>query len=519
MEKYFKIFLGRELSSILGKGWVNLWILFIVFVVTIGSLSVSRAGLHFLRQKMEDPFIHWVEVKEQGRQFEDFYEYTKDCSTEYGISAVETNNYVLEYVFDKDNKNIRVEGRTISTDSKLLDRILDQTNATQCLRSEQIKPDDYGWIVTKGLMERLGYNDENSYPHFIDLAYPSVKENVVMYGIHAYGINSKYVSVPIPIIAVVDRLPNLLDFMTTNYFYEQMECSSNPFNISNHEMYYYDLNIATVSDDNSFKKYLHDCLDASGLQYDEDINVEDYPVSFEPLKKYRIILRMDTSSVDTSFFYKQLNELADNICKGSECKCYRIYDYDFEYAIGNSSPDYLSFMFEDLSRVNAFADTAFQKYDIKVEMSQVEAKGNFDSFNNMANVLCYAIMFISIVFLVLFLLFLIDNHFQKISSNLGTIMAFGLDNVHIMKIYGMVFMLLIFIGLAMSIVTLYIVQYLLCVLGVVHDFYSLPYLNMNDLWVCLFILGILVVSSIVIILTLHQKLKATPGDLIRNKNK
>ena len=73
MEKYFKIFLGRELSSILGKGWVNLWILFIVFVVTIGSLSVSRAGLHFLRQKMEDPFIHWVEVKEQGRQFEDFY--------------------------------------------------------------------------------------------------------------------------------------------------------------------------------------------------------------------------------------------------------------------------------------------------------------------------------------------------------------------------------------------------------------------------------------------------------------
>ena len=149
-------------------------------------------------------------------------------------------------------------------------------------------------------------------------------------------------------------------------------------------------------------------------------------------------------------------------------------------------------------------------------MSQVEAKGNFDSFNNMANILCYAIMLVSGVFLVVFILFLIDNHFQKISSNLGTIMAFGLDNWHIMKIYGWVFMLLILIGLAMSVVALYIVQYLLCGLEVVHDLNSLPYLNMNDWWTYLFILGILVVSFIVIILTLHKKLKATPGNLIRN---
>ena len=520
MEKYFKLFLKRELLSVFGKKWKNLWIISAVFFVTIGSLGLSRAGLDFLCKKMEDPFIQWIEIKEQGAKFNDFKKYTEETKTRnntFRISSIEANNYVIEYVLDKDNKNIRVEGRTISADSKLLDRILDKTNATKCVRNKHIEKKDYGWIVTKGMMERLGYTEANGYPLFINLAYPSVPENLTKYGLQGYGTNLNFASVPIPIIAVVDRLPNLLDFMTTNYFYRQLECGSNPFNISIHELYYTDLYIATVCDNNEFNDYLVDCLNSSGLQYDEGFDVEEFDLSFEPLTKYRIIIRNDSTQA-TSSFYGKLNKLADSICKSSDYKCYRIYEYDLESSIADSSysPDYLSYLFDDLSYVRNFADSAFQKYGIKVEMSQVEAKGNFKSFNDMANALCYAIIVISIGFIVIFLLFLIDNHFQKISPNLGTIMAFGLDNTQIKKIYLCVFIFLILIGLAIASVALCIIQGTLSVMGIVHNLNGLPYLKMNDLWVALYMLGILIVTFVVIMPTLHQKLKATPGELIHN---
>jgi hypothetical protein len=104
-------------------------------------------------------------VKEQTN-FEAFMEETDRLKDTFNISTIEANNYILEYVFTKDFGMKRVEGRTISYESDLLNKILGEKNAI-VTRKQELSEKDYGWMVTKDLMTRLGYEDETHYPLYI----------------------------------------------------------------------------------------------------------------------------------------------------------------------------------------------------------------------------------------------------------------------------------------------------------------------------------------------------------------
>jgi len=504
MKEHTKIFISQEFKTILGKRGVNFWILFIVFVITVGSLSFSRAGLGFLEKKMNNPFIKWIEVKEQGRYFDRFKDDIEKIKKDsFDIESIEANNYILEYVFKTDFTKHRVEGRTISHDSKLLKKILDNENTVVKRQNEEIGQNDYGWIVTKDLMKNLGYDDENNYPLFINYTFPGDKEKNDRLGIKN---NDDFIIIPIPVIAVVNQLPDLLDFITSSYFKQQLESSTNPFNISYHSEYYKDLILAVENSDEEVEDNIRTQLDRSGLQYDWE-NGEDINYSIRTATKYRIIIR------DSLFITKKLNDVAEEICKDSSI--YRIYNYDFDKG-KELSPNYLSFMLNDLSKVPDLAKFAKQ-YGIRIDMAQIEAKNNFNEFNKLANGLCIAIIAISFLFVLIFLGFLINTHFQKISKNLGTIMAFGLENSSIMRIYLAVFMLLVVCGLAATTVLLLATQYAFHFFGLLRE-NAMPYLNMHDYLVLAVLLGIVVLSALVTFFAMKIKLKATPGDLIFERN-
>jgi hypothetical protein len=505
MKKYNEIFLKNELRTIFGKKWINFWILLAVFLLTIGSLCFSRAGLDFLSKKMNDPFIKWVQVKEQG----DFVNFQKDIlagttKDKFSISTIESNNFILEYVFTADFKKWRVEGRTIAQNSQLLDKILDKEN-TIVKRQKEISQNDFGWIVTKDLMSNLGYEDENNYPLFINYTYPGNMENIDSMGITNFD---GFIVIPIPIIAVVRQLPDLLDFITPSYFKQQLESHSNPFNISMHDIYYQDLILVVENPTQAIEEKISKQLSNSGLSYDEDWNAttDNFAQSLRDATKYRIIVR--DSNV------KLLNLLADEIC--NDPNIYRYYNYEFDRGF-QLTPDYMSFMFDDLNKVQNFAKWAKNPYGVRIDMAQIEAKNNFSIFNQLANGLCIAIIAISVLFIIIFLWFLIKSHFQKISKNLGTIMAFGLDNRSIIRIYLAVFMALVFFALTVATVLLLVTQYTFAFFGFVRE-NAMPYLNMFDIWVISALGGILILSVIVTLFSMNTKLKATPGDLIFERN-
>lgn len=96
-------------------------------------------------------------------------------------------------------------------------------------------------------------------------------------------------------------------------------------------------------------------------------------------------------------------------------------------------------------------------------------------------------------------------------------MAFGLDNAKIIQIYLSVFMRLVLSGLVPAVLLLIAIQMLLYFLNIVRE-NSMPYINMNDIWIYAVLLGIIVLSIIATYVIMGKKLKSTPGDLIYERN-
>jgi hypothetical protein len=132
--------------------------------------------------------------------------------------------------------------------------------------------------------------------------------------------------------------------------------------------------------------------------------------------------------------------------------------------------------------------------------------------------LCLFIAIIAIAFVAIFLYFLIDSHFRRISKNLGTIMAFGLGNKQIIKIYLSVFLLMITVSLLSVIAALRLSE---IVFNTMHWWQyegKMPHFSLCDAWVIITILVIPLISTLATVIFLSNKLKATPGDLIFERN-
>lgn len=503
---YNKTFIKNEFKTILGKNWGNYWILLSVFLLTIGSLSFSRAGLEFIKQKMEDPFINWVNVKDEPnlKNLYESLESNQDSLKKYfHIKSLEKNNFLVEFV--KGEK--RIIGRTLKPNSDLWSKILNESNIRYNIkRNSSIAINDFGWVITADfIISYLGYN-KNALPKdfsrliplFIDMEYKTTKF-------------SEYV--PIPIIAIVDRLPDDIDFVAPTYFYEQYKDVNHPFDVSDSLKYF--ANIKFIVDDENLQDQIGSAFGNIDIEWE---NSEEYDLAYKDAILLSAILN------DTTVSKSKLDSICSSIVKQiqeSNHKIYRYYDYKFDDGYKELNPDYVSVMFSDLSKVKEFQTWAKDNYDIRIDMAQIEAKENFNLFNNLANFLCMAIIVISTMFVVIFLYFLINAHFQKISKNLGTIMAFGLDNSSIVRIYLTVFMGLIIAGLTTATAILWIIQYILNLSmfgwGIING-KNLQYLSMQDVIVIIFLCGILSLSSIVTYFIMSKKLKSTPGDLIYERN-
>ena len=60
---YFRLFVKREGKVVLGKNYSSLWLLCSVLTTTFLAIAFSNASLNYLSFKMNDPFINWVDIK------------------------------------------------------------------------------------------------------------------------------------------------------------------------------------------------------------------------------------------------------------------------------------------------------------------------------------------------------------------------------------------------------------------------------------------------------------------------
>ena len=156
------------------------------------------------------------------------------------------------------------------------------------------------------------------------------------------------------------------------------------------------------------------------------------------------------------------------------------------------------------------------EYEVKIEMSQINAKQNFNAVSAMGNILSWAIIAFAIIAIILFIVNLLQSYFQKVKRNLGTFKAFGISNRDLISVYVLILGAIILAAVVLSVSVTWFIQGGLHICGILKDG-MFDYLSLWSVKTVCSIAIIVVASVYTVGAVMYKLLKATPGDLIYDR--
>lgn len=530
---YFRLFIKREGKVVLGRNYSNLWLLSIVLVATFVAIAFSSGSMRYLEDKMKDPFINWVDIDYNSNSAGDF----EGLMYDLGDPAIQEEYHFSDYQADKqfnyfffgenDNVSQYLSVRFFGDfQSGIIEAILDKdgnSSSSNVVEGKVISDlsslGEYalGIIITKDALLSLGYDE---CPSYIDLcAYCPGADSV---GIRTIDNRAR---VPIPVIGVVRHLPGNKDFIASRAFYEQKTNDiMYPLNVNKPE-YGHSL-IYFVPADVDMEEF-EEAVGAAFSKVAPEVGYSLDPYSFYPAdqlsyKSTMIIGGKECTSsyvkvncTQGEFSYETTRDVNDEILAMlSDKDVHRLFDYTFSshYVTGQ---DYVSVHFNDLDRIRDF-EKMVNKREIKIEMSQINAKENFNAVRLMANILSWSIIAFAIVCIILFIVNLLQSYFQKVKRNIGTFKAFGISNRELISIYMLIMLGLVLVAIVLALAVVYLVQIIMPLLGILKEGqYSYLYL-WNTKTVCSIFI-IIAASIITVLKVMTIMLRQTPGDLIYDR--
>jgi hypothetical protein len=510
---FYKLFLIKEGKELAGKRIKNVLGLFAILLMTFLAIGFGEGGLDYLQIKMMDPFINWINIPIPSNRSEETPSFINSLDNDtvknlFKYNNIKSYSHFNQYFFDINGKQLQADGRTIETSSPLLVDILSSKYIIKGIKYENVE--DYfgdqsvGLIVCKDFLNKLGYI--NSYPAFLQMVYPIS--------------NDIDLKVPLPIICIVKQLPGMVSMMATPLFYKETNYTiDHPFNISS----------------NSYQKYLRYFIpENSGVEnwqkritgllnkYQNGIVKDSYVESYK--KSYQdgsiIQFNIDTNSLSKGIRADLLDEFIQKSLSKKENQITRIYDYQFGRLDKTElSQDYLSVYFSSLDSITQFQQFVQKKLDLKIEMSQIDAKENYNFVSKLTLITSLFLIIFSIISVSMFLSNLIKSHFERIKKNIGTFKAFGLDNKRLIITYSVISFFFVFTAAA----TAFLLADLLGSIGAIKillgglglnlekGYLYFNLLTQKSLYTFLIIIAL---STFIVFMRMLRMLKHTPGDLI-----
>ena len=116
----------------------------------------------------------------------------------------------------------------------------------------------------------------------------------------------------------------------------------------------------------------------------------------------------------------------------------------------------------------------------------------------------------------LFIINLLSSYFQKVKRNLGTFKAFGVSNRDLISIYMLIIFSMISIAVVIAFSATMMIEQILPIVGVLKEG-EYDYLQLWRTNTFVSILVIITASVYTVYVVMHRLLKATPGDLIYDR--
>jgi hypothetical protein len=528
MKQYLKLLMAREGKEVLGKKGSNLWVLTIVLVATFSSIAFSKGSMNYLKDKMADPFTNWVSInkdtisntrfnlfreKLQETETANSFDYRDVLMDQYlGLNIQGPNGGKVEYLSIRFFEHLH---------TPIVSTILKEDNiADGCKVDSSIFTDKtLGFIVTFKALERLGYSKDKipPYIHFLS----SMKEE------HAYDINTdslglkplvisktvKFVPVALPILAVVRKLPNNVDMVSANFFYEQYHNNetTKPFDVVTHEANYLHHLVYWVSNDigfEAFSQFVKQQISNASL-YDES-------KKYLALKTWKdgsmITVDVGGEHLPIEVFNKVDKAVAS---QWNENQVQRVYQLETDESVKAPRSDFLSVEFRSLNHIREFEAFA-TKYGISIEMEKIHSLENFNAVAIMAAILSAAMVIFSIVCIIMFLVNMLQSYFQKVQRNLGTFKAFGMNTRELTQVYIIILITIVFVAVAMALIITWSIQGILPIIGIEKEGFN--YLSLWNTTTYIATAVILVSTILTVIVVMTRMLSQTPGDLIYDRN-
>ena len=481
-------FIKPEFKFIAGDFYKNLLIVALIFLLSLITIGLGNGVTEYLREKMEDPFIRFVDLKipysEKGFKWESLKKDTLQQRFHYGsIEPV-----YFRYMYFKTNNGEKISGkaRRITTSSEFYDHLSGNKeffNTPTVLN--KFSDDNYHVIITKGFLNNLGYSLDHK-PPFIRYEINIGKERHI---------------IPLPLSGVVNKLPHYTDMLISKKL--------------DNAIRYQDKSLGLQSDEH--QNYLRFYLDTSQAMVN-DLKQNGYQVlsgSEVPFGEGVLLEKNGVENIE-----KEVNELESTI--GSNFT--RVYDFDRSF---KENKDYslkedlvtLPFKKGKLDSISAFNEylTNHSKYNLRLDMNTIESKQNFQLFNNISRILSFSLIIFSILVVILFVINVILSHIEKNKKNLGTLKAFGLPNISIVLIYTFIAGSMVFIAFAIALGISYlignpIIDSLVGYIGLNVGKDQIGF-AMYTLWII--VLFFIIMPGIVLYIRLHRTLsRQTPGDLV-----
>lgn len=518
---YLKLFLLREGKVVLGRHFSNIWLLTAVLAATFFAIAFSNGSLTFLSDKMKDPFINWVDIKNDSD--EDLSKLKIELGDPENAEKFHYKGYEYGYEFSyfffgkDDEEHEYLRGRYFDQmNSDLISAILSPDNVVggNAVRSLEDIPDTtIGIIITSKALSLLGYD---SVPAYLDLYFHSTGADKL--GIPTFDDRAR---APLPVLGVVRRLPGNVDFISSTFFYKQYTNSVHTFNLFNKEyagsLCYF---VPAGIDLDGFNADLETALsartdvsfgiDTDGFYPEEQFSFKNR-VGEDTYANYVRVIVTDTLSISFDAIRETNDEL---LAKYGPSDVHRLYPYNYDEGYSTKAP-YLSVHFENLNAIAAFQSFVNQ-FGVEIEMTQINAKENFNSVSLLASVLSWAMIAFAIICILLFLINLLQSYFQKVRKNIGTFKAFGISNGELMTVYMIIMTVLVVVSVGIAFGLVMAIQEILPAAGILKDgVYN--YLSLICAQTGYSILIILVSSLLTVFLLMKRMLRSSPGDLIYDR--
>lgn len=519
MKQYLKLLLAREAKEVIGKKGANLWLLTLVLVATFASIAFSEGSMIYLRDKMEDPFTNWVSIAKSTDEesFKDFRDslFLDENKEKYDYREVLMDQYTNYNIMGKGKFKYPSVRFFEHINTPLVNAILAEENiAKGCKVDSSLLIDNtMGFIITLDVAKQLGYS-EDDLPSYI--SYLAVNEGADSLGLKL--VMDEFYPVAVPVLAVVRRLPNNVDMMSANFFYEQQHVNSDvtyPFDFKHHEPEYLHRLTFYVSDDvgkDSFegfvKKSVTDSLKAR-LQFFDVSN------DYRDLKSWKpgAIMKIDLGDerMPRDVFQTLANVIEEHFDAEKVRRVHKL-EYGPNHAERGS---FLSVEFKSLNHIREFE--AFAKRNkIQLEMEQVHSKENFNAVTVMASILSAAMVIFSIVCIIMFMVNMLQGYFQKVKRNIGTFKAFGMNGAELIQVYVLILVMIVCSSVVLSLLITWGIQGILPIIGVEKEGFN--YLSLWNLTTYIATLVIFISTIFTVIFVMIRMLSQTPGDLIYDRN-